>query len=143
MDKTNNEKNRSVSPALKHKILSARDLKREEVFVDEWDVTIYITEMSGAEKTDYQTIGVAHNSDGEIMLGPDGVTPVVNKDAFGLFQEALLVRTIVDENGDRLFTNEEIGELKTKSATVLERLHDISARLNRTRPDDIKALEKN
>lgn len=138
-----NDNHKLTASTLKEKILAARDLSRESVFVKEWDLTLYIQEMSAADKLDYQRCGIARGDDGEIILGPDGVTPVVNKGALGIFQEALLVRTLVDSKGKRVFTNDEIDMLKQKSAAVLERLHELSAKLNKTRLKDQEVVEGN
>ena len=132
----------AASP-LRQQILAAQDLKRETVYVEEWDLTVYVTELTAAAKTEYQALGVKRDEEGAIMFAADGITPVVNRDAIVDFQEALLIRTLVDDTGNRIFSNDDLAVLKKKSASVLERLHEVSARLNKTRPKDVEEQAKN
>ena len=128
---------------LKSLILAAQDRSREKVYVEEWDLDVYIQEMSAGERLDYQKTGMKRDDAGKIVLAADGVTPVVDPEALGIFQEALLVRTLVDSEGTRLFSDDEIDDLKTKSAAVLTRLHDHAARLNKTRAQDQETIQGN
>ena len=52
----------------------------------------------------------------------------------------LVAITVVDENGNRLFTENEIVLLGTKSATALSRVYDVAASLSGISDDDIEEL---
>ena len=56
------------------------------------------------------------------------------------FRARFLVLTLCDENGDRLYGDDEAGELGGKSAVVLNRLFEAAWALNAFRNEDIEAL---
>ena len=55
----------------------------------------------------------------------------------------LAAQTIVDEDGNRLFEDTQIGELGKKSAVALSRVIQVAQRLNAVTNADLKDLEKN
>lgn len=101
----------------KDQILAADDLPFEDVDVPEWKGTVRVRTMTGSERDDfeasiYETVG-------------DKVS-VNRKD----FRTKLLSKTLVDDKGQRLFTDKEIVQLGGKSAKPIGRLFEVAQRLN-------------
>jgi hypothetical protein len=107
----------------KDAILKAEDLDTEDVEVPEWGGSVRVRGMTAAERDKFE----------QIMSGENVANIRAN----------LVARTVVDENGERLFTDADIGELGKKSAQALDRVFDASSRLSGLRSQDIDELEKN
>ena len=61
----------------------------------------------------------------------------------GNFRARLLVRCIVDESGERMFTDSDAVALGRVWCAPLDRAFDVAKRLNGYSQKDIEALEKN
>lgn len=95
-------------------ILLADDLKHEDVEVPEWGGTVRVRVMTGAERDEFRTS----------IATEEGSVPV------GRFSVALLAATLIDEQGARLFTMEEIDQLAEKSGTSIDKPALVAMRLN-------------
>ena len=98
-------------------ILSARDRKQETVDVPEWGGEVIVSELGAA---DYIALwsNPAYRSD-------DGAKVLMSK-----FSPALVAACIVDENGSRVFTDEDAVALAGKSIGPFQRVADVAMGLN-------------
>jgi hypothetical protein len=98
----------------REQILAAQDLRREKVAVPEWGGDVFVKALTGLERDgfDMSLIGADRKAD---LLGA---------------RAKLAVRCIVDENGERLFSDDDVPHLAAKSATALERIGRVAQRLN-------------
>ncbi len=109
----------------KQDIVKSKDLKSEIVRVKEWGIKVgnetidhvKIIELMSNEKSAYESS----------MM--DFQTQKV-KNEVGDWRTRLVSLTLVDEENNRLFSDKEIMELGKKSATVMDRVYDVSARLS-------------
>lgn len=108
----------------KEMILKAEDRKTKEVDVPEWGGTVFVRMMSGNERDSF-------DQQVEGKYSASGV------------RAKLLVRCLVDETGNRLFTDDEFDSLGEKSAKVISRLSDEALELNRVTKGDVDELAKN
>jgi hypothetical protein len=102
-------------------ILSADDIRIEQVDVPEWGGTVYIRTLTGLQRERYvesirRTVGHGKKQSVEIVLQQSGAK--------------LAAQTLCDESGKLLFTEADIPALARKSARALQRVIDASARLN-------------
>lgn len=97
----------------KEAILNVKDTHQEVVHVEEWGGHVCIRAMSGAERDDFRAA----------IEGKD--TSLV-----GQFEAPLLALTLVDEEGKRLFSIDDVEALRAKSAKVLDKLTQIAMRVN-------------
>lgn len=117
-------------------ILRAKNLKTEEVHVPEWadaetgDDTVLVKELTGAERDAYE-------ASMRLQRGKEFVANMLNVRA------KLVVRTVVGENGERLFTDQDAGALGELSASALDRVFEVAARLSRLSDEDVDELAKN
>ncbi|MVO87933.1 hypothetical protein GPA10_25035 [Streptomyces sp. p1417] len=113
-------------------ILTADDLKYEDVDVPEWGGTVRVREMPGTERDKFESA----------FLGKDGAS--VRMEGLEGFRARLAAATIVDEHGKPLFRSvAEAKRLGEKSATALQRVCDVATRLSRMSEADVKELAGN
>ena len=112
-------------------ILGADDLKREKVDVPEWGGELYISTLSGAGRDAYEASIIKVDSHNNV------------KQDFNNMRAKLVARTAVDEEGERIFSDEDVAELGKKSAAALDRCFSIASRLNAVSDEDIEELAKN
>jgi len=96
---------------LRDKIISANDNKVQQVTVPEWDCDLFLRCWTGSERATFQ----------------DWFSDAKSKaDLYG----QVLVLSIADEHGKRIFTHGDIEALQAKNGQVLERLTVAALRLN-------------
>lgn len=103
---------------LKEQILAASDLKQEKVEMPEWGCTVYVRAMSAAERL--------------VFVEKSGNTGI-----------RLCAQCLCDEQGNRLFTDEEAVELGKKSFDAIERICGIAMKLNGLGADAVESAAKN
>lgn len=108
-------------------ILAVADLPIQVVAVPEWGGDVNVRGLSGLDRDELS----------KALRAPDGST-----DANG-YCEKLLVRTVVDDNGVRLFTDADITALAAKSATALKRVMDAAEKLNGLTANAVDVAVKN
>jgi hypothetical protein len=101
-------------------IKKAQDWKLEKVEVPEWGGDVYLRTLSGTERD----------------LFEDGYADQKMKN----FRARFLALSLCDDNGERLYGDDEASELGTKSSVVLNRLFDKAWALNAFRTEDVDAL---
>lgn len=108
---------RSTGKALnKQAILSINDCSRKEVFVPEWHGSVFLKSFNGHEREQFETCMIARRK----------------KDSFNLvdLRAELLTLTLCDENGELLFSKEDVSALSKKSGAVLDRLFEEAGAMN-------------
>jgi hypothetical protein len=99
-------------------ILEANDLKTEEVQVPEWGGSVKIRTMTGADRNAFEA--------SMVTTSPDGT----RKADMSNLKAKLCAVTIVGDDGNLLFSADEVGRLAMKSAAALERVFDAAQALN-------------
>lgn len=108
-------------------ILSADDLGHEDLEVPEWGGTVRIRALTGAERDAYE-------ASMQQQRGKNFVRNLANVRA------KLVVRTVIGEDGERLFTDSEANALGRKSAAALDRIFEVAAKLSRLSEEDVEEL---
>lgn len=109
---------RNPAQRLRDQILGAKDITREPVTVPEWGVTVYVQELTGADAD----------------LLSQKYTEAKQSSQIGAnqtFTDNLLLLTLVDGEGQRIFGDEDLAAMKGKSAEVLKALVKVAMRVNR------------
>lgn len=106
-------------------ILAANDKKTITVDVPEWNGSVVIRVMSGTERDRFEA---------EFVNGNKSVDMVRAK---------LVAKCLCDEEGNRLFAEQEIPALGEKSAAVLDKLFTACMKHNRFTKDDVEELAGN
>lgn len=109
---------------------NAAALAREEVDVPALGGTVIVREMTGTERDAYEATIMTRRGGGRIVVNTDN------------FRARLLVRCIVNESGERLFTDDDAAALGRIGARSIGRLYDVATRLNVITPQDMEELKK-
>ncbi|MEU3281768.1 hypothetical protein [Streptomyces antibioticus] len=103
-------------------ILEADDTKTEPVDIPAWGGEVLVRGLTGAERDAYEA------SIQQIRPKPDGTKEVVlvRDNA----RAKLLVKCLVDEEGNRLFKDTDAPALGKKNGAILDKLYDVAAELS-------------
>jgi len=111
-------------------ILKAEDLPRELIEVPEWGGSLYIRALTGTERDAFEASVVEQR----------GKSTKMN---LRNIRAKLVALTVVNEDGERLFSDADIKLLGGKSAAVLDRLFEVAQKLSGLRDEDVDELAKN
>jgi hypothetical protein len=115
---------------LRAKILAAKDIKTERVDMPEWDLSVLVRGLKGIERD-------AFEESCYIGRGKDRQENFVN------LRANLVARSIVDEDGVRVFSDDDIVALGEKSAAALDRIFAVAQRLSGLGQKDLETLVGN
>ncbi len=110
-------------------ILAASDLKRDFVDVPEWGGRVIVREMTGTERQTFDGI----IADVKQRIRGTGANQVreVDVDVHAEKVRVLLcAMTMVDESGERLFSDADVAALGKKSSKALGRVYEMAAKLS-------------
>lgn len=111
-------------------LLAIDDLKKETVEIPEWKTSVIVRELSAGEKE-----WIDSNTK------KNGKTVSEVKDAKILAQICAFV--VVDDNGDRVFSDAQVPFLAKKSGAAIERILAVTGRLSTVSAAEIQELAKN
>jgi hypothetical protein len=115
----------------KQEILAIDDLKYEDVQVPEWGgAWVRVRTLQANERDRFEASTVQRNGR-QITTNLDNI------------RARLCLLCMVDENGERLFQEEDTFPLGGKSAAALDRIFTVAQRLNGLRDEDVQELAKN
>lgn len=114
----------------KSAILAADDLKTEDVDVPEWGGTVRVRAFSGRERDAFEASLVRGD-------GKDRKVDLTNMRA------RLVALTVVDESGQKVFTQDDVDLLGAKSGAALDRVFSVAQKLNGLSGADVEELTKN
>ena len=114
----------------KDAIIHVEDLDYEDEEVPEWGGTVRIRCMTGSERDSFEAA---------IYKIEGGNTKVVRDN----FRATLLARCLIDENGNRLFSDKEINQLGKKNSKIISRLFEKAQKINGLTTEDQEELLKN
>ncbi|WP_461367541.1 hypothetical protein [Candidatus Darwinibacter acetoxidans] len=111
-------------------ILQAEDLPCELVEVPEWSGSVYVRALTGIERDAFE----------QSVVEQKGKSTKMN---LRNIRAKLVALTAVDEEGKRLFTDDDAALLGKKSAAALDRVFDVAQRLSGLRQEDVEELAGN
>lgn len=108
-------------------ILSANDTPSEIVDVPEWGGQVKVVAMSGTERDKFEASLVGKG----------------NKPNLENFRAKLAAACVVDEEGNRLFSEKDVAALGRKSAAALDRVATAAQRISAMSQEDVDELAGN
>ena len=111
-------------------ILQSSALKTEEVDVPEWGGTVRVRELRGRERDEWEA-SLA------VQRGKQMVPDVANMRA------KLVARSVVGEDGEPVFTQQDVSALGELSASALDRVFEVASRLSGLSEADLEAAAGN
>lgn len=115
-------------------ILQAQDLPSEAVEVPEWGGAVLVRGLSGAERDAFEAGVIAPKLE---KNGKSGSMDMRN------IRAKLAALCIVDEVGQRIFSDGDVEALGRKSAAALDRVFSAAQRLSGLSQADVEELAKN
>jgi len=114
-------------------ILATQDLPTETVLVPEWGGAVLVRGLTGKERDDYEA--------GIMVSRRDGATGKLTQTMnLANVRARLVVRSVVDQTGTRIFADADAEVLGDKSASAVARVFDVAQRLSGMRPEDLDEL---
>lgn len=110
-------------------ILGADDIKTERVHVPEWGGDVLIRTLSGRERDAFESA--------MIMVKAGGKSRDVNLENF---RSKLVAASLVDEAGNKLFSQKQVDQLAAKSSSALQRCFKVAQKLSGFGDDDVEEL---
>lgn len=114
----------------KEQILAIRDIKIEELFVPEWNDSIFVKTMTAEERDQFEQA---------VFLQGDGK----RKAQISGLRAKMCAFVICDAEGNRLFTEGEVEALSKKSAAALTRIFERAQELAATKEGAVEEAIKN
>lgn len=116
-------------PALlsKEAILAVQDTATELVEVPEWGGAVRVRGLTGSERDAFESEVVQRN-------GRDVRTNTRN------IRARMVVMSVVNEDGSRMFSYHDIEALGEKSARALDRIFGVAMRLSGLRDEDVAEM---
>lgn len=111
-------------------ILQAQDITTETVDVPEWGGQVLVRALDGTERDALEAS----------MIQGKGKNAQVN---LTNLRAKLVARSLVDEQGKRLFGDGDIPALAHKSAMALNRVYEVAQRMSGITQEDVDDLTKN
>ncbi len=108
-------------------ILKAQDLPVEEIEVREWGGLVRVRGLTGAERDAFE----------QSIVERQGKKARMN---LRNVRAKLVALCVVDEQGNRLFTDDDVEALGRKSAAALDRIFEVAQRLSGLTPADVEEL---
>jgi len=113
----------------KDQILAAEDLPFRDIEIPEWQGAVRVRTMTGSERDAFEAS----------IYDTTGEKPTLNRTDF---RAKLLSKVIVDDKGQRLFTDKEITQLGGKSAKAINRLFEAAQEINGMSAEAQAVIEK-
>ncbi len=111
-------------------LLDLPDLKTEEVYVEEWASHVRIRSLTGTERDQFE-------SDSVERKGKNYEANLKN------LRARLVVLTVVDEAGKRVFADKDVAAVGRKNAAALNTIFEAARKLSGMTKEDVEELEKN
>jgi len=111
-------------------ILAAEDLPTEQVPVPEWKGDVLVRSLTGVERDAFE----------ESLYTGQGKDRQQN---LSNLRARLAALTVVDENGNRVFSDDDAAQLGEKSAAALDVVFSVAQRLSGLSARDVEKLTKN
>lgn len=114
----------------KTQILEAKDIDTVTVAVPEWGGEVLVKGLTGLERDAFEK-SVVEIRGKNVRFTAENI------------RARLAAFSIVDEEGNRMFSDKEIIELGKKSAVALERVFSVASKLSGLSDEDVSELSKN
>lgn len=117
----------SKASKLRAKILDAKDIRSEAVTISEWDVTVDVRGLTGAQLVDITTAAVVTDDDG------------TKRTDNNLLARGLILASVYDpETNELVFEPSDADALYAKCGLALNKLAAVSMRLNGLAGEDVE-----
>jgi hypothetical protein len=114
----------------RNEILDIQDIKTERVEVPEWGGDVLVRGLDGSGRDGFEAS----------VLEQHGKKRQVNLQDI---RAKLVAKSCVDEDGNLIFSEDDVAALTRKSAAALQRVYQVAQRLCGLSDEDVDELQKN
>lgn len=114
----------------KEAILAAEDLPMEEVFVPQWGGSVLVRGLTAKQRGMFTRELVDQRKGGNVLR-------------LEQIQIRLCAMSIVQENGNRMFSDNDMAALAAKSAGALQIIFEVAQRLSGLSDEQVEELQGN
>lgn len=118
----NHRSNENMPTDFRSRILAADDIKIEKISIPEWGGDYFVRIISGTDR--------------------DSFEESYAEQKMKAFRVRFLVLCLCDENGGRIFKDEDAVELGKKSSVVINRVFEAAWKINAFTPEAVENLGK-
>jgi len=111
-------------------ILKMKDVFTEEVDVPEWNGTVLVRGLTGKQRDNFEA-GLLERRGRRMIPNTANI------------RAKLVAWSVVDDDGSRMFTDAEAEELGDKSASAMDRIYTVAAKLSGLTEEDVEELAEN
>lgn len=101
--------------SIRDKILTAKDIKSEQVHIEQWDVTVEVRGLTGRQRA---------------ILLQDVVSPKGKIDLQKLYPQLVVMSTFDPDTGEPVFQAGDVDAIAEKSGGALESIAQVAMRLS-------------
>ena len=116
----------------REQILGAQDIVTKHVEVPEWGGTVIVRGLTGKERDEWEDAMIVRSE----KRGKNQPTQMTLHN----IRAGLVARSIVDSEGNRVFSVKDIEQLATKSAAALDRVYTVAGQLSGVTDADVEDL---
>jgi hypothetical protein len=113
-------------------IFKASDLVTRTVAVPEWGGSVSVRALTGTERDAFEAAFIRFDGKGN-KLAPN----------LRNIRARLVAMSVVDENGNRMFADNDVDALSSKSASALQRVFEAAQELSGLSNSDVEEMAKN
>lgn len=114
-----------INSALRKKILEAKPKEVESFYVPDWDVTVWLRELTLGERDEFEALQMKRGEDGSITMETRGL------------KARLIILCACEEDGSPIFTMEDEALVNGLGAATMETIFAACQRINRMRKEDV------
>lgn len=118
-----------MSLLTKDQILNADDLQTKDVYVKPWDGYVRVRTMTAHERDKFEQ---------QIFTNRGG-----KKERMDDVRALLVSLTVVDEDGKRMFSEQDVKKLSSKSAAAMDAIFSAAQSLNAVSDNDVEDMVGN
>lgn len=122
----------------REEFLAFNDTVIEEVFIKEMNTELFVKNLTGAERAQWEMDPIAVNNDAK-----KGNTLQFTKSRIVSAKERLVELATCNKDGSRFFKDGDASAIGRRNARVISALYDVGARLSGITKEDLDELAKN
>lgn len=115
---------------LNRDILQRRDVKIEEIHVPEWNTYVRVKALSGKERDAFEA-SIVQVQGRQTSLNMSNI------------RAKLVALAVVDEDGNRVFSDDDVDALGELNASALDRIFTVALRLSGLSQQDLAEMTQN
>jgi len=111
----------------REEILQINDLPTEDVYIEQWGAWVRVRGLTAAERDKFE----------QSIIERKGKSTQMNLQNI---RAKLVALCVVDENGNRIFTDADVEALGKKSAQALDKIFSVAQKLSGLTPEDVEEM---